>query len=144
MLLVRISWALCRSEQFQLFGLASLAACDSSQQARLVQTSPSHPFSLVLSNSSNAKQWQSRHSVTVLAVCARTFCMGSHRPVKEVERSGDCCFPVGHNLNLRAQLYIEGIEQPDRPLQRYAKILVPLISGDLGLMHIESLGQVSL
>ena len=67
-----------------------------------------------------------------------------NRPVREVEQSGDCCFPVGHNFNLGAQLYIEGIQQPNRPLQRYAKILVPLISGYLGFMHIEFLGQVSL
>jgi hypothetical protein len=30
----------------------------------------------------------------------------ANRPVREVERSGDCCFPIGHNLNLCAQLYI--------------------------------------
>jgi hypothetical protein len=70
--------------------------------------------------------------------------VSANLPVREVERSGDRCFPVGHNFNLRAQLYIEGIEQPNRPLERYAKILVPLIPGYLGFVHIESLRQVSL
>jgi len=79
-----------------------------------------------------------------LALGVSQFLYRLKRPVREVERSGDCCFPVGDNFNLRAQLYIEGIKQPNRPLQCYAKILVPLISGDLGFMHIESLGQVSL
>jgi hypothetical protein len=79
-----------------------------------------------------------------MALGVSQFLYRLNRPVRGVERSGDCCFPVGHNLNLRAQLYIEGIKQSNRPLKSYAKILVPLISGYLGFMHIEFLGQVSL
>ena len=42
------------------------------------------------------------------------------------------------------QAYMKGIEYLHRPFERNAKILVALITRNLGFMHIEPLGQFPL
>jgi hypothetical protein len=48
------------------------------------------------------------------------------------------------NLHLGVQPYVKRVEYLDRPLQRDSKVFVSLVTGDLGLMHIESFCQLPL